>query len=373
MNYQKNIYFVSAARIPSRKAHTVSIIKMCEAFREQGFQVTLVIPSYKHIIPKILFRKYGVSYPFNIHAVSVPNITFFPSSMRDFILRMVFALRAWYFIQKDKHRVVITRDWFLLFFFKGVIFLHGRPSFGRRMWKRRLSRTSVIVVVNSIIKGLLIEKGILREKIIVAPNGVNIGVFNINISQEAARSKVEIPKNDHIVMYTGSFYLYDWKGIDVLLDSIEHLAIECTVVLIGGSRAEIESIKKIYNHKNLMLVEHVPHSDIPFYLKSANVLVLPNTGDSRRGSHYTSPVKLFEYMASGVPIVASQLPAITKILNNKNACLVEPGNPKALARGITKVIQDREYADIRAEQAFLDVQQYTWKARAQKIINVIPE
>ena len=102
-------------------------------------------------------------------------------------------------------------------------------------------------------------------------------------------------------------------------------------------------------------------------MKAFNVCAMPFP----RNEHYAyhmSPLKLFEYMASKRPIVASDLPSIREILNEESAILVEPGNPKALAEGIKKVLQDEELAKKLAENAHRDVQQYSWEKRAEKIL-----
>ena len=80
---------------------------------------------------------------------------------------------------------------------------------------------------------------------------------------------------------------------------------------------------------------------------------------------------MFEYMASGTPIVASDLPSIREILNEDNALLVEPDNPRALAGVIKKVFQNRESVEKISEQAYQNVQDYTWQKRAERILDFI--
>jgi len=118
-------------------------------------------------------------------------------------------------------------------------------------------------------------------------------------------------------------------------------------------------------------VEFRPHDEIALWLKSADVLVLPNTGRQKVSLYYTSPMKLFEYMASGTPIVASSLPSILEILNKSNAVTVEPDNPKALAQGIEMIMNNKAFGGQIAGQAEKDVGGYTWLARADKITHYL--
>ena len=78
-------------------------------------------------------------------------------------------------------------------------------------------------------------------------------------------------------------------------------------------------------------------------------------------------MKMFEYMASGRPIVASDIPSIAEILNENNAVLVAPDNPKALAAGTKRILADNNLAEKISKQACADVQKYTWEERARRI------
>ena len=107
------------------------------------------------------------------------------------------------------------------------------------------------------------------------------------------------------------------------------------------------------------------------FIKSADVLLLPNIPSTQESTFYTSPIKMFEYMASGVPIVASDLPSIREILNDRNAVLVKAGDASDLLRGITQALNDEK--NKFGMQAKKDVQQYTWLARAQNILKFIKQ
>jgi glycosyltransferase involved in cell wall biosynthesis len=142
---------------------------------------------------------------------------------------------------------------------------------------------------------------------------------------------------------------------------------------VGGNKNEIEEIKKKYNYNldKVLLIERKLHSKISYYLKAVDVLLMPNKKGDQFSEEYTLPLKLFEYMASGAPIVASDLPSIRDVLNETNSVLVEPNNPQKLAGGIKKVLQDRNFSDKISKQALEDVHEYTWQKRAENILRFI--
>tara|TARA_B100000749_G_scaffold222723_1_gene177878 strand:- start:50 stop:454 length:405 start_codon:yes stop_codon:yes gene_type:complete len=117
----------------------------------------------------------------------------------------------------------------------------------------------------------------------------------------------------------------------------------------------------------------VEPSRVSGLLAKGDVLVLPNVG-SGSTVNYTSPLKLFEYMAAGKPIVASNLPSIREVLRDgENAVLVEPGNPTALTSGLRRVLEDRKLAERIASRAFDEVTEYSWDCRAARVEALLNE
>src|SRR3989344_2047521 len=171
-----------------------------------------------------------------------------------------------------------------------------------------------------------------------------------------------------IIMYTG--HLFEWKGAQTLLQTARKLQTQDVIfVFVGGMEYDIEKFKeKAKDLSNVLIVGYKPHKEIPFYLKAADIVVLPNSAEEDISSKYTSPLKLFEYMASGRPIVASDLPSVREILNGNNAVLVKPDNLESLAEGVERVLNDKILADNISYAAFEDVKNYTWQKRAKAIV-----
>jgi len=207
-------------------------------------------------------------------------------------------------------------------------------------------------------------------KTIVSPDGVDLSVFNIPVSQEEAKKKLGLPADKKIVLYTG--HLYKWKGVDTLIKASPLLNREASVYIVGGTQEDIAAYQKEFSDFNkVIFAGHKSHQEIPFWLKAADVLVLPNSGQEKISSLYTSPLKMFEYMASQRPIVASDLPSLREILNEKNCLFCQPDDPESLASNLKKVLADKELAGQISKQAFEDVNNYTWEKRVGRILDFI--
>jgi glycosyltransferase involved in cell wall biosynthesis len=180
----------------------------------------------------------------------------------------------------------------------------------------------------------------------------------------------EPPPRWDLLAYAG--HLYPWKGVDVLLQAIA-LTPNLKAIIVGGHAAEadrgrLESLAATLGIAGRVeFTGQVAPSKVPAVLRRAGILVLPNTATAA-SARFTSPLKLFEYMAAGRAIVASDLPALREVLQHeKNALLVPAGDPDALAAGIARLAADAGLAERLARQALTDAAEYTWDQRAARL------
>jgi glycosyltransferase involved in cell wall biosynthesis len=160
--------------------------------------------------------------------------------------------------------------------------------------------------------------------------------------------------------------------VDTVIMAMKYLAGEKLLILGGGGRSE--ELKRLARNEGVSgrveFAGAVPRTVIRDYLARAKIAVLPNVPSVQ--SQFSSPLKLFEYMAYGIPIVASDMPVFEEILTHgKNAVLFEPGDPLALAGAIRTLLDDPELAAKIARAAREDVQDYTYDKRAEKMLTVM--
>ncbi len=340
-------------------------------------EVELVIPRRFNWIKKDPFEYYGIEKSFKIKRL--PCLDLIPldkyiGHLGFLIESITFFFFLLFYLFFKKGDIFYTRDRFFLpfsFLKKNIVYeAHGVPKHFF-LYRLFLKRIKGIIVITHNLKNFFVKKGIAKDKILIAPDAVDLEKFDIKETKEECRKKLNLPLEKKIILYTG--HLYKWKGADILAKASEFLPVSCEVYFVGGTTKDIEKFK-IQNSKfKIQVIGHRPHSEIPYWLKAADCLVLPNSSKEEISKHWTSPMKMFEYMASKRPIVASDLPSIREILNEKNAVLVEPDNPEALAKGILKILKNKQLADKISQQAFQDVQQYTWQKRAEKILEFITQ
>lgn len=368
------LIYVTNSRIPTEKAHGAQIMKMCEKFSNL-MPVKLIVPNKTNYLNQDPFTYYGIQRNFKIETVPSLDLGGKTRKFARFLFLFdlfIFAVSVSIFGNIKKKDLVYTRDYTLLPFLsskKNIVEIHDIPK-RTAVFVRALNNASLIVAITFGIKNKLVSLGIDEKKIIVCPDAVDLESFDINVSKIDARNKLFLPVDKKIVLYSGQ--LYSWKGAEVLAEATKYFSPEILTVFVGGTEPWVSTFNNKYNKGDNIRVIHAQKKDlVPFYLKSADVLVLPNSGKEAISAIYTSPLKLFEYMASNRPIVASNLPSIREILNDKNATFFEPDNDKSLADSVRTVFENISDGEGKAKTAFQDVIKYTWQKRAENIIDAI--
>jgi glycosyltransferase involved in cell wall biosynthesis len=210
-----------------------------------------------------------------------------------------------------------------------------------------------------------------RGRLAVIPDGVRI---------DAARGVAEAFEGPRIaepvVAYAG--HLYAWKGVDVLLEALADVP-KARGLIVGGQAKEpdfarLEALATELGIRDRMtFTGMVEPARVAGFLRQAHVLALPNPA-SAISTRFTSPLKLFEYMAAGRPIVASDLPSIREVLHHEvDALLVTPGDPTAMAGAIERLIRDPALSARLAAAALAAAPAYSWERRAERLEELLNE
>lgn len=215
------------------------------------------------------------------------------------------------------------------------------------------------------------EHAMPAERMLVAHDGVFLAAYPpITTSARLAwRHHMGIPDDALVVLHTGSLYK---GGAELFGRVLEAAGPRTYLVQVGGKSQEHQAWQRHYGEtlgQRLRFVPHVPHEKIPEFQCSADLLLYLNT---RASPLYwcTSPLKLFEYMASGVPIVGSSIGSVAEVLHENNAFCFDPDVKDSLEQALRHASQDPIEAARRAARARQDVEQhYTWESRIDRILH----
>lgn len=381
----KRIFLVFHGRFPSEKAASLFVAKSAEAFVSVGSDVVLLVPRRLARARQSETEFYGLQKHFKVVFLPVLDLFYVPLLRRvafhvSFISFSLFVfLYLSMFAKKDD--VIYSNEGFPLFFasflFPNTVY-EVHDFFSDKWYHRKiLKRISRFVSTNRWKMKKMIERfDILAEKIIAEMNAVSLGDFSLSISSQESRRELQLPLNTTLVCYVGMLRTMGMgKGIEVALEAIRTLPDGITLVLVGGSPADV----LYYNNEahiagigdRVIFTGFVSHSLIPLYLSAADILIAPFP----RTPHYElfmSPMKLFEYMASRRPIVASRLSSIEEIVKDGySAVCVTPDSAESLKEGILLLKEDQEKGKVIARNAYEAVQEHTWGKRAQRILEFL--
>ena len=370
------IKYITNVRLPTSRAYGYAIMKMCSEFAKAGALVNLFVPERKNNENKQdPFDVYGLEKNFKINKVKGFDFLGKTSKFGKFfywIDILSFLLMSKSQVALAFGDVLYTRDFITTLFFSKKYFmvleLHDISS-ASFVFRMALKRAKMFVVLNNNLKSDLVSMDVSPDRIFVSPSGVDINDFVVNESRTDLRVKLDLPQKDKIVLYTGQFY--KWKGVDILAEAARILP-DITFVFVGGAEPEYSLFRAKYkNLKNVIVREFQDRKVVVSYLFVSDVLVIPNSGISKISSRYTSPLKLFEYMTTRVPIVASDLSSLREILTEKECVFAKPDSPEDFARAIQEVFAQPKLVEELSLNAYVKVQQFTWDKRAKNILEVI--
>jgi len=378
------LVYLANLRVPSEKAHVLQTFKNCEAFSTLGLEVELAHPRRRGA--RAIegagdpFDYYGVRERFSIREVPCPDLLSRPLPWglqhAAFLLHSaLFTGRALRGEDLSRPEVLLyTRDFFVATFLSlsGYRFLfeaHTLPRGPVGPWMRWLAEHSLgLVVITRELARELSRLGVPADRILTAPDAVDERWLEEPIERRDARRALDIPESQQLATYAG--HLYAWKGIDTALDAAARLP-GVRFHIVGGTVPDVERARTRVRElglANVRLEGHVAPGRVPTYLAAADVLLLPNSGRVPISARHTSPLKAFEYMAAGRPIVASDLPSLREIFENeRSALLVTPDDGEQLARGIERLLEDRALGERLAGEGRRRVRSHTWRRRAEAI------
>lgn len=394
------ILYLADIRFPLERANGIQSMATCHALASRGHQVTLAVRPDSHTPARDPFVFYGVP---RIPGLQVEIAPITGPALSRRVGYLTFAIGR--SMGRARQDLVFTRDLGLaslllrlpaalrppvIYEAHGIAaeiaaalpgLLTGAPPASPAKLRRLARREGHVwsgadgyVTITDGLRQALEQRLGARPRLAVVPDGARPP--DPDRMAEEDRARRADGDRRFTIGYAG--HLYPWKGVDLVIEAVAALP-ETQGLIIGGHDKEpdLARVKAFAESLNCALrvtfTGLIPPAAVAARLREADVLALPNPA-SAISSTFTSPLKLFEYMASGRPIVASNLPSLREVLRDgENALLVEPGNPQTLTAGIARIRDEAGLGDRLAGQAMQDVSEFTWARRAERLESLFAE
>jgi glycosyltransferase involved in cell wall biosynthesis len=262
---------------------------------------------------------------------------------------------------------------------------HGRPTIfeayrtdinSRRLFEpwRRLcyTRPNLVGVIaqSQLSQRSFVAAGWDERRALVAYNGFDPEQMQPIRTRNEARAELHLPSDQPLVAYIG--HVSRMKGTESLIPVATCLP-QVRFLVVGGlpgsaDVAWFEDQVRGARANNVRLVSHISPAEVPTYLYAADVLIIPTA--SAPGSRYhrtVLPMKTFQYLAAGRPIVAPRLPDQEILTDGHDGLLVPPDDPGAAAAAITRVVESPDLRAQLSRAALATSVRFTWRARAERI------
>ncbi|MEY2665227.1 MAG: hypothetical protein RLZZ480_332 [Candidatus Parcubacteria bacterium] len=356
-------------RYPSERANAIQITAMCNAFAANGVEVTLFTNRRTRESKSEAEQYFGIPLHFTLKRL--PQGLFIPGVQATYLFsELFFATFFWLSGAAKRFDVVYSRQEWVLYFLSFVV---NRDKLvwesheaklnlpARRLLRRRIKT----VVISEGIREAYEHFGVLQTQMLVAHDGIDEDMLQPSEDKAQVRARLGLPQDKKIAMYIGGFDA--WKGVETFFQA-SRLCTDVTFAAIGGSMEQLKNLS--HEYPSVQFLGPRPYSELKNNQQAADVLVVPNTAKNQLSAAYTSPLKLFAHLASGVPLVISDVPSLTIVTGREKVTVFVPDDAADLAEKITQTLEN-PYARTYAEELRSDAVKYTWTKRVSEILNFI--
>ncbi len=362
------IVYVTSYSFPSTKAEPYHVKSLARAFTE-------------HIGKNLLLVVYGTA------PTEFDDILTFSTKKRKRLRTLFYFFWFPQFVRqhqlKNEDIVFLSNDPYLL-----LVFIFWRKVLGYSYkicadwhllfedWKDTVIARYCDYMVSTTkrLKDITVSKcGVPPEKILVAYGGVdeNLLFKKEDVSKQALREELGLPQDAFLIGYAGTFRSLGLeKGLTTMLRALPELPSHMHMVFVGGTREQIPEYEVLADElgvkERCTIISRQPFEKIIRYELAMDVLVIPYP-DQHHFRDYGFPIKVWEYMATGRPIVYSNLEIIDEVLHGRGTAFT-PDSPQSLRDTILSIYDNFPAIETASKKNMIDIEDYTWNKKAQKIL-----
>ena len=398
----RSLLYLASIDFPHVKARAIQIVNTCHALARAGCRVTIVVGRREAGKPAEHLARYGLAPHPELRIVGVPAVRL-PRRSPAWLHRWYTRAWNWSYLAgvllllpvllRGRPDAVLARDYRLAWLLiklrrwhrRRLVFeVHGLPSVellegaGRpsRRQRREVERRRdleqavfdgawlLLTITDCLRVRLIQDYAVTPDRVCTVPDA---GRSPAPLEAAAPREEARRAR----LIYVGQ--LYPWKGVDQTLRALAGVP-EVELTIVGGlpddpQRQRLERLaEQLGVMDRLRFAGPRTYQEVPALLAEADVALLP-LADGVVARCFTSPLKLFDYLAAGLPIVAVDVPAIREVLRHEqNGLLVKIDDPDAMALAIRRLLDEPGLAARLGRQARQDALGYSWDRRAERIL-----
>lgn len=228
----------------------------------------------------------------------------------------------------------------------------------RQIWRG----ADYVLPVTDTLASYVRAAGVLEERIVVIPNGVDLKMYPGGAERDAAKARLGL---DDLIVLGFVGFVRDWHGLPQIIDFVSErrdLPLYLLIVGDGLDRARLEArISELDIGERARITGFVPRADVPDYIAAFDIALQPAV------TAWASPLKLFEYLAAGCAVIAPDAPNIREVLSHeRNALLFDPADAGELVESLRRLCDDaslRERLGGQARRLVIE-HPYTWEHNA---------
>ncbi|MDJ0579171.1 glycosyltransferase [Crocosphaera sp.] len=320
---------------------------------------------------------YDVQDQLNILPLFIPNLI--RKGINRFNLSSLVCKYYLPFHLKNKVNVVHTRNWnFAKAAVKNkILTIFERHYFADNKFEAEIVNDPyfrVCITQSELTRQSMIEAGIPSEKVIWLDNGFNQN-FLERQPKDALNWREQLLKKNRkkLVVYSGA--LYPFKGVDLLID-VAKLLPNIQFSVTGGTEEQVKHYQELAQSKGVENIDFlgwiVPRSRLISLFQAADILAHPHL--SGKSANFTNPVKFFQYLASGTPLVTTEIPPLMSFKKTiPMAVWCPPDQPSSFAESIEKALELYPRKTTGYTENIEYAKGFSWEKRAEKIIKYLPE
>ena len=385
---KENYIFFTKSTLPQPEAHIVHDVNTANAVANLGYSAILVylkspqqslnpldwIQPFKPQKPTTELIRY---YKIGEHLKTIDLAMPYPISAKGnkWLNYSTYICKYYFPLHIFRHtKILHTLDWNLIkvAIKSGIPVIYEREHDQHNKYDPEIVNSplfQVAITVADSVKDNMMAMGMPSEKIVKLPLSFNSS-FLTRYPEAASQWREKLLTNgrEKLVIYSGG--LYGFKGVDLLLDVAQHLP-QIQFAFAGGKPKQLEHYRGLVTAKqldNVTFVGYIQHEQLPSLLQAADILAHPHL--SGAASTFTSPLKFFEYLASGMPIVATTIPPLLEFqAQDIVAGWCETDSVEAYVKCLEATLTKYPRKPNGYTEQLEFAKQFSWESRLKKILS----